>query len=567
MSTEPNDTNEQSLPETTTPIEPAVDAVTPVTDAPADDFQDFDEAPVVPDLGRTSEIPAESLQAEAPATDPTPEVPSFAVNYEPATKVKVTRPLFMGGREKLARMRFEPFEYMASVGMDHDEYVTASNTHEALLTDLAENARDPKVQDYLFTLANAGLARMGRGEFEDALDRDGADWDNVVNAGSVQLGVSRIKFSDITNGEKLSGAAAVQRVRSLTGTGTTMRIPLWHSGLWVDMRAPTTVDLLELQQRIAHEKVSLGRTTGGLIFSHASIYMTNHLVDFALQHVERATYNYNEIDELKSKIKHPDYLSLVHGLMSAIWPDGYPYSQPCMTNPGKCTHVIEDSIAIPRMAFADRFRLTLKQRDHMLRRLSKFTDLELNAYQAEFAHLKHRTIKLNDTLSMDLRIPDLQTSIQLGVSWIDQIVSRAERALGPGVPQQQREEYMVNQARVSSLVQYLHYVERLTLIDEKGDQGLIEDPKDIAETLAGLTSDKTTYENFYVGVRAFIEESTITVFGVPKVPCPVCSKTDAEKVAAEMKQGRYPYILPLDIVQVFFTLRDQRLTRMYRQEM
>jgi len=448
--------------------------------------------------------------------------------------------------------------------LSHDELLGFSEKNGDTLAQLAENARDGESRQYLLRIQDAVSLRLDGNAFKNSLSRENAKWDNIVESGATKLAIVRPKF-DSPNEEKLVGQAAVNRMRAHLSLGTVLRIPLWHSGIWVTLKAPTELAFLELQRKMSQEKIQLGRQTQGLIYSNTSVYLNQMIADFAFLHITEATYRYSDVSELREVIKAPDISALIHGVACTMYPEGYPYAQPCFINPGKCQHTIEDSISLPRTAFTDTFRLTEKQRLHMTRKNAKFTDEELEAYQADFKLSPKRVVKLNDTVKMELKIPSLESYLNTGTEWIEEIVARSEKALGATVPKDAREDYMRQQMEFTQLCQYLHYIDKILMDEDDGKQITVEDKDTIKEILSTVVSHKEFTVNFYQGMQDFIDDSTITIFAIPKVPCPACSKEDVDKWKENEKDGKYPYLVPLDMIQLFFTLTGRRLIRIRQQ--
>jgi len=519
---------------------------------------------VVPDVGRSEpfpEIAVESEEEEAKEDHVDDSRPK--VNYTANPNVNVARAVF-SPRATITKLKFDASETLTHVGLSTGEFLELAALNSEELEKLASTTRDDQLRRYLAGIVTSENNRYRTNIFESCNDREGSAWSNVVEHGTNKLMVTRPKF-DSPSEEKLMGSQAVERMRAHLSLGSVLRIPLWHSGLWVTMKAPTEASLLELNRRIANEKITLGRNTHGLAFSNSAVYINNALVEFILLHIVEATYRYAEVSELKEIIKLPDMLGMIHGFLCTMYPDGYPYSQPCFVNPGKCTHVIEETISIPRIAFVDTYRLTEKQRSHMARKNAKFTKLELDAYQEEFALSDQRVVSLSDTLSMELKVPDLESYLTIGMEWIDQTVQRAERVLGPSIPRDARDEYIEQQANITRMCQFVHFVDKIVMNEDDDKQYIVEDGQTITEMLAAASANVEVLNRFFAGVQRFIEDSTITIFGVPKVPCPACSKEDAERYMKETNEGKHPYLLPLDIVNIFFTLTSQRLTLTLQQ--
>lgn len=451
---------------------------------------------------------------------------------------------------------FAPIERLAVMGVTAQEANNLSDFYPEL--ELGETDHE---LNWGALSEEAAMHAQVHGHFEEATRRPNSMWRNSVRAENENLHLARPKFEK-SEGQQLSGQAAVMRMQALVGLGSHARVPLWYTGLWVTMRAPTEAALLELERRLAHEKVTFGRQSGGLAYSNSMSYLMNHLVDFALAHVIEATCKYSETAELKDIILQPDAEALIHGLLCTMYPNGYPYRQPCVINPSKCTHVIEALISLPRLAWTDQMRLTAWQGRQMTRKTAKFTAEEIKRYQGEHALLDSRNVTLSDSVSMTLTIPTIAKYVEVGTSWIDSIVEKIERTFGKTASPQERAKLINDHARITSLCQYAHWVEKLVLKEADESTATIVDPSAIMETLAVMAGATDVSSSFYEGIRKFIDDSALTVFAVPKTPCPKCSPNDQP---IEPEDSRHPYLIPLDLVNVFSTLRARRIIKIIGQ--
>lgn len=515
--------------------------------------------------------PAEAAPVDATASSPAdalrdvldPEVATgeegerqerkVEIQYGTNANAELHQNVFNAGTDK-ERLRYRDYERLSVIG------ATSAESYElsANYPNLTLGQTEPEVR-WEETAREASNHMFPGGAFEGALKREDSMWRNSVPSGAQNLHVSKPKFES-TEGERLTGEAAMMRIQSLMGLGSTARVPLWHSGIWITLKAPTEAALLELERRIASDKVQLGRLSKGLVFSNSSVYTLNYLTDFVLAHVLEATYRFTDVSELKPLILAPDIYLMVHGLLCTMYPNGYPYTQPCVVDPTKCLHVINEMISIPRLCFTDHLRLTDWQRNQMTRRMAKFTREEIQRYQSEHRFLDERTVQLTDQVKMELHVPTIEQYVQVGVSWVDSIIGKVDKAFGPSVPAKEREAYILDQARVTSMCQYAHWVKSIVMEDERGNTQIIDDPTTVSDTLATITSNTEAYKNYYEGIQKFIDASTLSIIATPKVPCPKCGEAPNEE------ESKHPYLLPLDIVTVFFTLLDRRLIKIFQQD-
>lgn len=397
---------------------------------------------------------------------------------------------------------------------------------------------------------------------KNALDEEDSNWAQVVRVQqddrtSAPIAAGSPKFGEGA-GATLEGAAAMAYLQNMLGTGQVTRFPLWHSGLWLTLKAPSEDALLELDSRIAQEKISLGRMTQGLAFSNTQVYMSSHLVNFALDHVIDCSIKDYTPSELKKRILVTDLPLIMLYLLTTIYPSGYRYSRPCLHNPGKCHHVVEEVLNLTRLNWTKTNVLTQSQRALMVRKTAKFTDLELENYRNNHSYLSKRTAVLKTverdsgavTTSVELKVPTLAEYEASGFAWIEGIVTATQDAFGTQMDENERDNYIMAQARVTSLRQYAHWIERITFSDDR----VIEDRKTLETTIATLTGDLEVSKNFIDAVRNFIDSATISTVAIPYYTCPECGEP-----GERIEGGANPHLIPLNVESIFFTLLAHRL--------
>lgn len=395
-----------------------------------------------------------------------------------------------------------------------------------------------------------GIEHLLKGDSLSAsVEREGSVWRQKVDVDGEGLGAGRPRFGK-GSGNVISGERALMKASSALGLGATVQIPLWHTGIWVSIKAPSEKSLLELERRIASEKVSLGRYTSGMIFSNTSVYTVSYVVNFVLNHVYDASVKNITQDSLKELIKVTDIPTLVWGMACAIYPNGYQYARPCTSNPSECQNVVRGMLNIAKLFWTDNDALSEVQRRHMQRRADKFTDDELKRYAEEHTRGGKRLVTLRDGLKARLKVPTVAQYEASGFAWVDGIVKLLEGSLGVSLRGKERDDYIIDQGRLTALRQYSHWVESVEVEDD-----IIEDVETTEELLEMLSSDEEITEKFFEEVGRYIDDAAISLIAMPKYDCPACGGEQH----GDVHDDRHPHLLPLDAVRVFFTLLDQRI--------
>lgn len=402
------------------------------------------------------------------------------------------------------------------------------------------------------------------GALEASLDREDSDWGQRVEYEGQGLAAGKPRFGG--GGGKLTGERAVLKVSSMLGLGELIQIPLWHSGIWLSLKTPSHGALLELQRRIAAEKVALGRQTNGLLYSNNSVYIVSHLVNFIIQHVYDSNLKDQSADNLKRHIRCPDIPIMAWGIANTIWTNGWPLRHPCVASPEECTHVEEALLDIGKLCWTDSQSLTESQKKHMVRRGDKFDNAAIEAYQEEFIdsneYAVHRVSRGGDDqeIRMVFKTPSIRDYEQSGFDWVDGMVRLTDEAFDVPLRGEERQNYIQQQALLTLMHQYSHWVKKLVITSPDEDEETIEDRSTLDGILASLSKDQDLVDEYLESVGKYIDQITVSLIALPRFNCPVCERdqgTDA---------GPHPHLIPQDPVRLFFTLRDRQLYKALSQE-
>lgn len=365
-------------------------------------------------------------------------------------------------------------------------------------------------------------------------------------------------------GGNISGERATIVVMNTLGLGSLVQIPLWHTGMWVTFKAPSEGAFLELYRQINSEKINLGRSSYGLLYGNTTSYTVDKIVDFALDHVYSTTVIGLDNDKIKIKslISSHDIPTIILGMLCSIYPNGFQYKRACLNDPEKCNHVVKEKINLFKLLWTNTNDLSAWQIAHMSARQNSVKDLDsLKKYKEELlkAQTKTVSIKVKEDIFFELQIPNIEDYVQAGHRWIGDIVSYVNRAIGMTADDKQRNDYITERAQASSMCQYSHWVSKIELIVDPttDERAVIDDKETIEKTLASLSSDDYVREKFVEEVGKYINETAITVVGIPTYDCPACSLPQESKNAFPKNVN----IIPLDMAQTFFGLLVQIISR------
>jgi hypothetical protein len=397
---------------------------------------------------------------------------------------------------------------------------------------------------------------LHQGEFlTGAANRDGSKWSQRVPYGAGQLGITRPPVPKGSGDGKMSGDMTSLRVKAELGIGVRTNVPLWHSGFWVTVRAPSARARLELQQRLDMERIELGRTTAGLAFSNTSVYLKSYLVDFALAHVSSTNAAVSKMQDLKDRFLSTDIPQLIWGILTTLYPHGYPYHQPCINDPSKCQHIVKEVIDLNKISFTDLQCLSQAQLKHMSERNEKKTDEQIKAYQEAHAYLGKGLIDVKTrygSIKMQLKVPTFTQYASAGFAWVDGIEATIIQAFGTNLQGEQRNAYILDQAKSLSMGEYSHWVQQIGF----NDGTVVEDVDTIRNILGEISGDSDLSQSFFTQVMKFMEQCTLSMVAIPQYNCPQCGTPSVPKDSI-----KHPYLNPLDVEALFFTTLGQHIEK------
>lgn len=383
-------------------------------------------------------------------------------------------------------------------------------------------------------------------DYFNGVDAQG-DWGGYAQHGDTKVRGGRIAAVAMKD--------PVMSIRAAFGLGGQVTIPLWNTGIWITLRAPSLKELIDLDQRVRMEKITLGRASNGLAFSNTEVYTVEAYSRFVLEHVVATNYQLETDDtvtELMGVILNRDYQHLLLGMLSAMYPDGYPLRQPCVANYDKCNHIDEVMLNFGRLHRIDRTKLTEDQVRRMASRTTKRDAKWLSEYQSGFAFFEKR-VACGKGLTAVLRVPTLAEQIAAGRLWVDGIAKATQDAFGARLSEVDRIEHIMRTGIVTSLRQHSHWISHFEHVAIDGEEPrIIDDFVQKDEILEVLSDSVEVSTKFTTELMGWIRQSTVDFVGLPKYKCPGCQKDAADHT--------HPHLIPLDVGYVFFTLAALKIS-------
>ena len=189
------------------------------------------------------------------------------------------------------------------------------------------------------------------------------------------------------------------------------------------------------------------------------------------------------------------------------------------------------------------------------RRSGTMTLESVKRYQEELLTCQKRQVIVNEKssspISLILRIPKVSEYIDSGSRWIGDIVSMVNKSLGMEATDADRNEYILKQGQASAMRQYLHWIESIEYMG-----AMIEDRETLEDIFNVISADDIIRNDFMKKVHDYIDDTTVSIVGIPVYDCPVCGEEQKSPLPKQTS------IIPLDVYQTFFTLLVQKLQKL-----
>lgn len=385
-----------------------------------------------------------------------------------------------------------------------------------------------------------------------ALQRKDADWGQSIEHNGETIKPFRPRAASMPT--TASGDEAILLARAAGRLGTTISVPLVHTGIWVSVKAPTEDTLLQVEHAIERNKVSLGASTVGGVFSASSVFMLRPVINMVLDHIYESTFHSLDNTDLRNNVLITDVPFLIGATAAVIYPNGYNLSRPCVSDPAKCHHVDTGKVNLGRMLMFDRNKISTAQKNHLRDVNATHTVESLKKYQLDHIAPQHTAFDLNEDIKIHLSVPTIGDHIRFGVSWVESIVSMIDATFKREVDEDTRSSYIDRHGVTTRMRRYGPWVSKIVL----NDTTVIDDRNAIESVLSEWSGDDELYKAFCKNVENFITGATIAAVGIPTHDCPLCKQSPNESITLTSLPG----LIEVEPLETFFTLQFQTLSKM-----
>lgn len=394
-------------------------------------------------------------------------------------------------------------------------------------------------------------------QYINAVPRLESHWQQDVQHQGKYLNISRVGNARQENGKEMTGDEAIAKFQHQYGMGSMVKFPLWHTGLWCTIKAPSDSRLNVLMELVALEKTTLGRSTNGLTFSGVSVWLVETLMSLARECIRFVNLKDYTDDKFMNLLSVHDLPVILWGMACAIYPNGYNASQPCLSDPNVCKHITKELLALSKLSWTDFHALTKEQLAHMADPKKMHTVEDVMKYQ-EYGLLS--TIMSHSfevetyneekkKLTINLQLPSVATYISASNKWVNEIIAIINNSFSDKVSDDRRDAYITKQSVYSTLRQYAHFFKNITF----ADGSYVAKQDDIANILNNLSSDVEVTKAITAKVQEFIDLTVLNLIALPKYDCPACGKPQT------VEESKHPYLIPLEVASFFFTLVGLKL--------
>ena len=330
------------------------------------------------------------------------------------------------------------------------------------------------------------------------------------------------------------------------------RLPLYNSGITIDLIVPTGNDIQTLFYNFTTADRELGTGSGSHYFAYNDVVSKNQILTFLQPLIINSSYSdWRKKGKLWSVIKFPDLVVILATLAHMCYPKGFDGFLVRCTRPAKedgtmCNHVEELKVNISSMIVTRQAALGRSAIDHMVQTMQPNASHgigQIAEYQSALG-LEGERISFDHegvTITFTMRIPSLAEHLEAGKTFIADIINDIEGDNNEG----RLEQFAVRYVRT-----FLPWIASVEKSNAQNQTVKTTDVKQITRELEKLDLNNANNE-LYTKLRGYINKIQLTYVGYPSTPCNVCG------YAADTPSG----MLTFDPFSAFFILAFQYLTK------
>lgn len=414
-------------------------------------------------------------------------------------------------------------------------------------------------RNHISSLTSGAYFTPANNQWAMSLGRTDVHWKQFMTSPKGKLAAGVPRYGD-DRGDTVSGRRAVMRVRALTGQGTYLNIPLFHSGFWITLKAPLRFELDELFRTIEATKVAVANNSYALALGNSATYMLRPIMDLVGSQMHDVSVKGVDFNWVMLNMSVLDIPWLIGHLAHMVWRRGFQYAHACINDVQTCANVITEVIEIGKCALVADDLFTEYQRAHMTKREgSSMTVEEVKRYKSDFAWHVGRSVEIpceDDSGSIRFALKEMSVSdyIAAGTRWVERLEASVSKTISNTEDVNIRNAHLNRAADNTEAMEYSHWIDYI----DTGDGITINDRESIDTVLMDQSGDAVLVAAFAKEVRKLIDDCTIALIAAPVTKCPLCQKEDIDA------GDRFKGAVAIDCLSTFFTLLSQEIIRAHR---
>lgn len=351
---------------------------------------------------------------------------------------------------------------------------------------------------------------------------------------------------------------AIEIIRSITGAGRKVIVPLVHTGIVVTIKPPTLSEFTRIKEAIVTSRSELGRQTNGFLFNATSVYIDKDILNLVFSLITSSNAVSSSQEYLMSIIRQLDIPTLILAVLCARYPDGYEFHWSCIQNLDKCNYSVKSLIDLKQLFRVDNSKLTDLQKTMLTKAGVTKSEEDLVKYQEEFKLFsKNRAIVKESEVDgnkiqiiLQFRIPSLSEYVGEGSKWIESIQESINTASTQSVNSQREREYIIaERIQMIILEGFLPWVEKVILRNDSANKDYeIGNMEEISVFLKEHSTNTETRISIRDAILKFINDNTKTIIGIPNFQCPNCHGWQTPN------NEKLSIIVPIDLYSTFFMI-------------
>ena len=470
-----------------------------------------------------------------------PKLEKRPKNWE--TKKPLVSPI---SDEEKAKFKGVEIPVLADAGSAVDEHIQMAQIASLDITEESVN--------WYAGLMNGFKSHPAKGLFEDALANPNAHWVDALYHQDQPINQGRPKFNNKGRSSSMSSERLQLSIRSRLGLGSPVQEPMMASGFYATVKPLGEDEIINLWREIIANPVKLGRITHGLLFSNISVFTAREVYMAWARNVSGTTVSDLPLENLADHLDVNDLTLIAHSLITGIYPNGFPLTRSVFyADTGMPKEEISQLIDVRKALVMDSNCYTEEQKAHMAKRIETPTTLkQVKEYREQFKHLTNTVVQIDDEIKIHLHTPSLREYFESGEKWINEITTSVDNALGKSAEINERLPLISKLAKSSRLRQYAHYIKSI----QEGDE-VYTTRENVDKTLVSLSMDDEISSKIYKAVSDYINQTQVAIIATTSV-----------NEYEDTKSGeRWPRLIPLDPISVFFQLVEQKLRGIMSREM